>query len=101
MLGLVAPHHHGEERPLLLPAAGDGHPERRPRDAAIGVADLGLVGEVAGEADVCVWHGAPLLGMPGRAGCPALGTGARWTPWHAARPPGASCGSERSRPGVD
>jgi hypothetical protein len=32
-------------------------------------------------------------GMPGRAGCPALGTGARWTPWHATRPPGASHGT--------
>src|SRR5215216_3720929 len=28
--------------------------------------------------------------MPGRAVCPALGPGGRWTPWHAARPPGAS-----------
>src|SRR5215218_5921264 len=28
--------------------------------------------------------------LPGRAVCPALGTGGRWTPWHAARPPGAS-----------
>src|SRR5829696_3406062 len=28
--------------------------------------------------------------MPGRAVCPALGTGGRWTPWHAERPPGAS-----------
>src|SRR5215218_7767732 len=28
--------------------------------------------------------------LPGRAGCPAPGTGGRWTPWHATRPPGAS-----------
>src|SRR5215208_7434346 len=28
--------------------------------------------------------------LPGRAVCPALGTGGRWTPWHAERPPGAS-----------
>src|SRR5918992_3400455 len=31
--------------------------------------------------------------MPGRAVCPALGTGRRWTPWHAERPPGASGGA--------
>src|SRR5215217_7589395 len=28
--------------------------------------------------------------LPGRAVCPALGTGGRWTPWHATRLPGAS-----------
>jgi hypothetical protein len=28
--------------------------------------------------------------VPGRAVCPALGPGGRWTPRHAARPPGAS-----------
>jgi hypothetical protein len=28
--------------------------------------------------------------LPGRAVCSALGTGGRWMPWHAARPPGAS-----------
>src|SRR5215211_8816174 len=32
-------------------------------------------------------------GLPGRAVCPALGPGGRWTPWHAARPPGASDGA--------
>jgi hypothetical protein len=37
-----------------------------------GVADLRVVGEVAGEADGCLGHGASLL-MPGRAVCPALG----------------------------
>jgi hypothetical protein len=26
--------------------------------------------------------------LPGRAVCPALGPGGRWTPWHAPRPPG-------------
>src|SRR5215218_8558779 len=31
--------------------------------------------------------------MPGRAVCPALGTGGRWTPWHAERAPGASGGA--------
>jgi hypothetical protein len=31
--------------------------------------------------------------MPGRADCPALETGGRWTPWHATRPPGASDGA--------
>jgi hypothetical protein len=32
-------------------------------------------------------------GMSGRAGCSARGPGARWTPWHAVRPPGASRGA--------
>jgi hypothetical protein len=71
MLGLVAPHHHGEERRLTIPAAGDGHPERRPRDAALGVPQLGLVGEGAGEADAGLWHAAALLGcLAGRAALP-------------------------------
>src|SRR4030095_8200905 len=34
-------------------------------------------------------HVCPFL-VPGRAVCPALGTGGRWTPWHAERAPGAS-----------
>jgi hypothetical protein len=75
MLGLVAPHDDGEERRLLLPPPGDGDPEHGPDDAALGVADLGLVGEVAGEADARLGHGAALLGLSGRAVCPALGTG--------------------------
>jgi hypothetical protein len=37
VLGLVAPHHHGEERRLPLPPSGDGHPQRRPGDPALGV----------------------------------------------------------------
>jgi len=41
VLGLVAPHDHGEERRLLLPATGDGHPEHGPSDAALGVPQLG------------------------------------------------------------
>jgi hypothetical protein len=92
VLGLVAPDDHGEERRLLLPPTGYRHPEHGPGDATLGVADLGLVGEVAGEADGCLGHGPALLGLSGRAVCPALGTGGRWTPWHAARPPGASGG---------
>jgi hypothetical protein len=31
-------------------------------------------------------------------GCPALGPGARWTPWHAARPQGASRGANEGGP---
>ena len=31
--------------------------------------------------------------LPGRAVCPALGPGGRWTPWHAKRPRGASGGA--------
>jgi hypothetical protein len=41
MLGLVAPHDHGEERRLLLPPTRHRHPEHGPGDAALGVADLG------------------------------------------------------------
>src|SRR5215218_1910280 len=93
MLGLVAPHDHGEERRLLLPPARHRHPEHGPGDATLGVADLGVVGEVAGEADAGLGHGAALLGLSGRAVCPALGTGGRWTPWHAERSPGASGGA--------
>jgi hypothetical protein len=37
-------------------------------------------------------HACPFR-FPGRAVCPALGTGGRWTPWHAERPPGASDGA--------
>jgi hypothetical protein len=44
VLGLVAPHHGGDERRLLLMSTADGYPEHGPGDAAIGVADLGLVG---------------------------------------------------------
>jgi len=36
--------------------------------------------------------------LPGRAVCPALGTGGRWTPWHANRPPGASDGANEVGP---
>jgi hypothetical protein len=50
MLGLVPPHGHGEERCLLVPPTADGHPEPGPGDPTLGVADLGLVGEVAGFA---------------------------------------------------
>jgi hypothetical protein len=67
-----------------------GHPEHGPGDPGLGVGDLGVVGEVAGEAHAGLRHGAALLGLVGRAVCPARGPGGRWTPWHAARPPGAS-----------
>src|SRR5829696_3659517 len=36
--------------------------------------------------------------LPGRAVCSALGTGGRWTPWHAERPPGASGGANEVGP---
>jgi hypothetical protein len=63
MLGLVAPHDHRGERRLLLPATGDGHPEHRPSDAALGVPQLGVVGQVAGEAHACLGHGASFLNV--------------------------------------
>jgi hypothetical protein len=47
VLGLVPPHDHGEERRLLIPPTADGHPEHGWGDPGLGVADLGLVGEVA------------------------------------------------------
>jgi hypothetical protein len=60
VLGLVTPDDHGEERRLLLPPTRDGHPEHGPGDAALGVADLRLVGEVAGEAHAGLGHGPAL-----------------------------------------
>src|SRR5215217_2724740 len=89
MLGLVPPHDHGEERRLLLPPAAHGHPEHRPSDAGLGVPNLGVLGEVAGEADGCLGHGPALLNAwPGGLPCP-------WTRGTVdtvacARPPGAS-----------
>jgi hypothetical protein len=62
-------------------------------DSALGVTDLGLVGEVAGEAHGGLGHGSCPFLLPGRAVCPALGPGGRWTPWHARRPPEASGGA--------
>src|SRR5918992_5751028 len=71
MLGLVPPDDHGEERRLLLPAARHRHPEHRSGDPTLGVPQLGVVGEVAGEADACLGHGASLLDTwPGGLPCP-------------------------------
>ena len=42
---------------------------------------------MAGEAHAGLGHGVPFL-LPGRAVCPAPGTGGRWTPWPAERAPG-------------
>jgi hypothetical protein len=47
MLDLVAPDDHGEERRLLLPPPRHRHLEHRPGDPALGVPELGVVGEVA------------------------------------------------------
>src|SRR4029450_11730426 len=56
---------------LLLPAVRHGHPEHGPGDAALGVADLGVVGEVTGEADAGLGHGVPLpVAWPGGLPCP-------------------------------
>src|SRR5215208_648969 len=66
MLGLVASDDHGEERRLLLPPARHRHPERDPGDAILGVPQLGVVGQVAGEADAGLGHGLPLpVAWPG------------------------------------
>jgi hypothetical protein len=63
VLGLVAPDDHGEERRLLFPPAGDGHPEPGPGDPAFGVADLGVVGEVADDKVVASGMCVPSLGL--------------------------------------
>src|SRR5215207_4935565 len=42
-----------------------------PGDGALGGADLGVVGEVAGEADRCLGHGVPVpVAWPGGLPCP-------------------------------
>jgi len=92
VLSLVAPDDHGEERRLLLPPTADGHPEHGSGDATLGVADLGVVGEVAGEAHGWLGHGVPLsVVWPGGLLCPW--NRGRRTPWHAERAPGASGGA--------
>src|SRR5215211_773120 len=71
VLGLVAPHHDGEERRLLVLPGADGHPEDGPGDAGLVVPQLGVVGEVAGEAHAGLGHGASLLNAwPGGLPCP-------------------------------
>jgi hypothetical protein len=71
MLGLVPPHDHGEERRLLLPPPRHGHPEHGPGDPCLGVADLRVVGQVAGEAHGCLGHGpAPSCCLGGRSALP-------------------------------
>ena len=92
VLGLVAPDDDGEERCLLLPPTADGDPEPGPGDAALGGADLGLVGEVAGEADArprscpapsCCLAGRSALplepGDGGHRGMPRDHRGKRWS----------------------
>src|SRR4029453_2172494 len=78
------PDDHGEERRLLLPPPRDGHPEHGPGDPALGVPQLGVVGEVAGEADARLGQGASLLGLSGRAAVapvwPQAGTGTTRAP---------------------
>jgi hypothetical protein len=53
------------------PCARHRHPEHGPGDAAVGVADLGVVGEVAGEAHGCLGHGCiPPECLAGRSALP-------------------------------
>jgi hypothetical protein len=40
-----------------------GHPEQGPGDPTLGVADLGVVGEVAGKAHAGLGHGGAVLGL--------------------------------------
>jgi len=71
VLGLVPPDDHGEERRLLVPSARHRHPEDGPGDAALGVADLEVVGEVAGEAHARLGHDSALLDcLAGRSALP-------------------------------
>jgi hypothetical protein len=105
MLGLVAPHHHAVERRLAITPAlaitdpsRHRHPERRPGGAAGAAVELGVVGEVAAsEMLVAAMVLPPSDAWPGGAARP-LGTGERWTPWHAARSPGASRGANEAGP---
>ena len=55
---------------------------RGPRSPPRVTGELGVVGEVAGEAHGCrLGHGStPSCCLAGRSAC--LGTGGRWTPWH-------------------
>ena len=98
VLGLVPPDDDGEERRLLLPRARHRHPEHGPGDPRLGVPQLGVrrSGCRRSSRRPRSWS-CPFL-MPGRAVCPALGTGGRWTPWHANRPPGASGGANEVGP---
>jgi hypothetical protein len=96
VLGLVAPDHHGEERRLPIPPAGDGHPERRAGDPAFAVAEFGLVGEVA---KGCLTAASVML-LPssgclvGRSALPLdRGNGGRLA---CSRLPGASCEPTKS-----
>ena len=71
---------------------GHGHPEHGPQRYHPRCSGPRVAGEAAGEANGCLGRQAS-SGIPGRAVCPALGPGGRWTPWHAARAPGASDGA--------
>jgi len=75
-IGLVAPHHGGEERRLLLPPPADGHPEHGPSDAAIGVADLRVLGQLPAKLMAASVMTLPSwIAWPGGLPCPwNLGT---------------------------
>jgi hypothetical protein len=92
MLGLVAPHDHGEERRLLLPPTRHCHPEHGPAIPPSVCRSSGWSVRLPAKLTLASVMVLPFL-LPGRAVCPALGTGGRWTPRHAARPPGASDGA--------
>jgi hypothetical protein len=71
VLGLVAPDDHGEERRLLLPPTRHCHPEHGPSDATLGVADLGVIGEVAAKLTPAWVMVLPLpVAWPGGLPCP-------------------------------
>ena len=91
MLGLVAPHNHGEERRLLLPPARHRHPEHGPGDPAPACRNSGssvrlpaklTLASVMVHPPRTVWPGgSPVLVEPRTGGCR-----------HAERLPGASDG---------
>src|SRR5215216_7149695 len=71
MLGLVTPHDHREERRLLLPPPRYRNSEHGPGETAFGVPQLGVVGEVAGEAHTRLGHDPALLAcLAGRSALP-------------------------------
>jgi hypothetical protein len=89
MLGLVAPDDDGEERRLLLPAAGDGHPEHGRAMPASVCRSSGSSVRLPAKLTFGSVMVLPLSGAwPGGLPCPW--NRGRWIPWHAARPPGAS-----------
>ena len=70
MLGLVAPHGHGEERRLLLLAAADDHSEHGSCDPALGVLDLGSPVRLPAKLTLAAVMVLPSCCLAGRSALP-------------------------------